>query len=26
MAKAAFKARRVVFDGQTAWAIVWHKV
>lgn len=24
MAKAAFKARRVVFDGQTAWAIVWH--
>ena len=24
MAKAAFKARRVVFDGQSAWAIVWY--
>lgn len=24
MAKAAFKARRVVFDGLPAWAIVWH--
>ncbi len=24
MAKAAFKARRVVFDGLSAWAIVWH--
>ena len=23
MAKAAFKARRVVFDGLSAWAIVW---
>ena len=24
MAKAAFKARRVVFDGLSAWAIVWY--